>query len=59
LSWASSSASGAARLPPFGRTLDGVKAEYIESMLVKAVNRFSKNFKKIKYLYLIYQIKIE
>jgi hypothetical protein len=34
--------SSSARLPPFGKILEGVKSDYIEGMLVKAINRFSK-----------------
>jgi hypothetical protein len=31
-----------AKLPSFGRSLKAVEAKYIEAMLEKAVNRFSK-----------------
>jgi hypothetical protein len=29
------------RLPPFGKTLECVRPDYIENLLVKAINRFS------------------
>lgn len=40
VSWVNS--SGTARLPPFGKMLEGVKPDFIENSLVKAINRFSK-----------------
>ena len=43
ISWTSSAtSSGAGRLPPFGKVLEAVKSDFIENMLVKAINRFSK-----------------
>lgn len=39
VSWVNS--AGGARLPPFGKTLEGVKPNFIEDCLVKAINRFS------------------
>jgi hypothetical protein len=39
ITW-NSTASG--RLPPFGKVLEGVRPDYIENLLVKAINRFSK-----------------
>jgi dynein heavy chain 2 len=55
ISWGDSSSalsSSAARLPPFGKVLEGVKSDYIENMLVKAINRFS----KLKTFFLIFFI---
>jgi hypothetical protein len=43
VTWVNSIGSGG-RLPPFGKTLDGVKSDFIENILVKAINRFSKTF---------------
>lgn len=45
VSWVNS--SGSARLPPFGKILEGVKPDFIENSLVKAINRFS-NFLTFK-----------
>lgn len=45
ISWADGVATAAgAKLPPFGKVLQGVDSKFIESMLDKAVNRFSKLF---------------
>lgn len=51
ISWANSTvSSGAGRLPPFGKPLDGVKAEFIENMLVKAINRFNAEYYELRAL---------
>ena len=42
ITWFDGLTSGGARLPPFGKMLQGVDSKFIESMLDKAVNRFSK-----------------
>ena len=42
ITWVNSTASSSAgRLPPFGKVLECVKPDFIENMLVKAINRFS------------------
>lgn len=41
ITWVNSSGSGSGRLPPFGKTLEGVKPDFIENLLVKAINRFN------------------
>ena len=44
ITWGNSaSTSGGGRLPPFGKILECVKADFIENLLVKAINRFSNN----------------
>jgi hypothetical protein len=60
ISWAQSGAgSSAGRLPPFGKVLEGVKADFIENMLVKAINRFSKIFSAFFFLTSILSFKTE
>jgi hypothetical protein len=44
VTWFDGLTTGGARLPPFGKTLQSVDSKYIESMIDKAVNRFSKSF---------------
>jgi hypothetical protein len=44
ITWFDGITSGGARLPPFGKLLQGVDSKFIESMIDKAVNRFSKDF---------------
>ena len=44
ITWVNSTASSSAgRLPAFGKTLECVKPDFIENLLVKAINRFSKS----------------
>ena len=44
VTWFDGLTTGGARLPPFGKTLQSVDSKYVESMIDKAVNRFSKSF---------------
>lgn len=41
ITWATSISSAAGRLPPFGKVLQCVKPDFIENLLVKAINRFN------------------
>jgi len=42
ITWSTSiGSSGGGRLPPFGKVLQCVKPEFIENLLVKAINRFN------------------
>lgn len=50
VSWGESGPSGGGRLPAFGKTLEGVKADYIENLLVKAINRFNSEYYEIRAL---------
>ncbi len=42
ITWTNTASSSGARLPAFGKSLEGVRSDFIEGLLVKAINRFSK-----------------
>lgn len=42
ITWSTTLGSSAGRLPPFGKVMQCVKPDFIENLLVKAINRFSK-----------------
>jgi len=51
ITWSTSiGSSGGGRLPPFGKVLQCVKPEFIENLLVKAINRFNAEHYEIRAL---------
>ena len=50
ITWVNTTTTTGSRLPPFGKTLEGVKPDFIESLLAKAINRFNAENYEIKAL---------